>query len=185
MINLRFGEQTFTIKNQTNELLIGEFEQICLILNDQNDTKINKWSKVFKYLGIPEEIIDEFDSFDFIEIIKQFNIFDETLSTEFIKEININGKTYIANGDTFKITVKENGLIEDFIQINSEKYIGEMMAILYKLEGTDKSIWYDKTHIKHKADLFRKNITIDKAIPYITYLTKKMVNESNLTLNEL
>lgn len=185
MITLKFGEESYTIKNQTNELLIGEFEEICFILNDQNETKINKWSKVFKFLGVPEEIIDEFDSFDFINLIKEFNIFNEDLNTEFIPEIIINNKSYVTNSDTFKITVKENGIIEEFVSKNNEKYIGEMMAILYKLDGTDKSIWYDKSHIKHKAELFRTQVTIDKAIPYITYLTKKMVTETNLTINEL
>jgi hypothetical protein len=180
MINLNFGGTIYSIKNQTNELLIGEFEDICFILNDESETKINRWSSVFKYLGVPEEVIDEFDSFAFINIIKEFKIFDEELSKDFIQSVEIDGKTYTSFEESFKLTVKENGIIEQAVQKNEKKYIAEMMAVLFKLEGTDKSIWYDAAHLKHKSQLFRSSVTIDKAIPFINYLTKKLVKETNL-----
>lgn len=183
MINLKFEEKTYSIKNNTDELTIGEFENICAILNSDMLTKLDKWSKVFKYLGVPEDIIDEFDSFDFIEMIKQFNMFNGEL-LDYVKEIEIDGKIYVLFNEKFKITVKENTIIESFVQKNSERYIGEMMAVLYKLEGTDKTIWYDAAHIKHKAKLFRDNVTIDKALPIIGYLTKKLVNENNLIIDD-
>lgn len=183
MINLKFEDKTYSIKNRTDELTIGEFEDICIILNSDKLTKMDKWSKVFKYLGIPEEVIDEFDAFDFIEIIKQFNIFDEQ-SDEYVKELFIDEKKYILYYEKFKITVKENTLIESYIQKNSEKYIGELMAILYKLEDTDKNIWYDNAHIKFKAKQFREKVTIDNVLPIIKYLSKKLVKETDVIFED-
>jgi hypothetical protein len=184
MININFEGTIYPIKNQTNELLIGEFEDLCAILNDEDETKINKWSEVFKYLGVPEHVVDEMDSFAFIDIIKEFKIFDEELSKDFIKEIEIDGKIYSSFDESFKITVKENGIIEQAVQKNDKKYIGEMMAVLFKLEGTDKTIWYDAAHLKHKSQLFRTTVTVDKAIPFINYLTKKLVKETQLIEND-
>jgi hypothetical protein len=183
MIILKFGEEKYNIKNKTNELTIGEFEEICFILNSDSLSKIDKWSKIFVFLGVPQEIIDEFDSFDFIEMIKEFKIFDEQ-NNEYVKEINLQDKVYNLYDEKFKLTVKENALIEEFVQKNNERYIAEIMAVLYKLEGTDKTIWYDTTHIKYKAKLFRDNVTIDKAMPIITYLTKKLVTETDLLFND-
>lgn len=183
MINLKFEEKTYSIKNRTDEFTIGEFEDICSILNSDTLTKVDKWSKVFKYLGVPEDVVDEFDAFDFIEMIKQFNIFDEQ-SSDYVKEITIDGKVYVLFDEKFKVTVKENALIESFIQKNSEKYIGELMAILYKLEGTDKTMWYDNAHIKFKAKQFRTNVTINNALPIIKYLAKKLVKESDLVFED-
>ena len=183
MINLKFEDKTYSIKNKTNELTIGEFEDLCVILNDLKATKVEKWSRAFKYLGVPEEVVDEFDAFDFIEMIKQFNIFDEEVF-DYVKEITIDGKVYVLFDERFKITVKENALIESYVNKNGEKYIGELMAILYKLEGTDKTIWYDNAHIKFKAKQFRDKVTIDNALPIIKYLAKKLVKENDLMFDE-
>lgn len=184
MINIKFNDKVYSIKNTTTELTIGEFEDLCMILNDMTLNKMERWSKAFNYLGVPEEVIDEFDSFEFIEIIKQFNIFNEELDTEFIKEIEVEGRIYSSFDEKFKLTVKENSLIEQAVAKHSEKYLGEMMAVIFKMEGTDKTIWYDAAHIKHKAKLFREKVTADKVIPFINYLTKKLVNEVNMIEND-
>jgi hypothetical protein len=54
------------------------------------------------------------------------------------------------------------------------------MAIIYKRPGFDKTINFDKAHIHHKAELFRKNLTADKVIPFISFLSKKLIGDYEL-----
>jgi len=179
MINLKFDGKTYQLKNSTNELLINEFEHICSILNDKEKNHIEKWSEIFIYLGVPEDVIDNFDSFDFIEMIKEFNIF-KTDSTEFVKDIVLDGITYTAFDEKFKLTVKEMTLIESFITKNENRYLGEMLAVIYKRTDLDKSMTYDKAHLKFKAELIRKQVMADVAVPIIGFLSKKLINDYNL-----
>jgi len=184
MINLKFDGNTYQLKNSTNEFLINEFEHICSILNNLEKNHIEKWTEVFKYLGIPEDVIDNFDSFDFIEMIKEFNIFT-TDSTEFVKEIVLDGITYTAFDEKFKLTVKEMTLIEDYVKKNDNRYLGEMLAVIYKRTDLDKTMTYDKAHLKFKAELIRKQINADVAIPIIGFLSKKLINDYNLLTDEV
>lgn len=185
MIKIKFEDKDYFIKNNKTEITIGEFEDLCTIYNDNNKTILERWCDILVYLGADSNIVDEFDAFDFKNIISNINLFeDETEKSEIFKEVDIDGKLYISYDENFKLTVKENILIDEYISKNTEKYIGELMAVIYKLEGTDKTIWYDKSHLKFKAELFRKNVTIDKIIPILNYLTRKIVNDNNL-MNEL
>lgn len=183
MLKINVNNESYTIKNKLDELTIAEFEKICFILNNEAISKITKWSQIFVYLGLPEEIVDEFDSFAFIDIIKQFNL-NEFDVAEPIPSIEIDGETYVSFTDKLKITVKEMGLIEAHIAKNKDFYIGELMAILFKKEGIGKEIHYMDNHIKVKAKAFRNKVTADKCIPFIGYLSKKMINNFEMLNNE-
>lgn len=185
MIKIKFGEESYEIKNNRYEITIGEFEDLSNIYNDNEKGIVERWSDILVYLGASREVVDEFDMFDFRNIISNIKLFeDETNMFDIIKEIEIDGKKYISYDEKFKLTVKENTIIDEYISKNTTKYLGELMAVIYKLEGTDKTIWYDKSHLKYKAELFRKNITMDKLIPVLNFLTRKLVNDNNL-MNEL
>lgn len=183
MINLKFNGSTYQIKNSTNEFLINEFEHLCSILNDIEKNHLQKWSEIFIYLGVPQDVLDNFDTFDFIEMIKEFNLF-ETNSTDFVKEIVLDGITYTAFDDKFKLTVKEMALIEDYVKKDTNRYLGEMLSVIYKRTDLDKSMTYDKAHLKFKAEMIRKQTTADVAIPIIGFLSKKLINDYNLVSNE-
>jgi hypothetical protein len=179
MLTIKFQDNSYQIKNQVEEFTIREFEEICFILNEKKQTKINAWSKIFIFLGIPEEIIDEFDSFAFIQLIKEFNL-DDFENKEFVKNLEIDGYTYQSFENEFKLTVREMGMIEERIEKNSNKFLGELMAIIFKRVDLTKIEHFDKAHIKYKADLFRDNVTADKAIPFIGFLSKRLINNIEL-----
>ena len=179
MLKINLNEKSYEIRNSMNELLIKEFEHITSLLNDKEKQYFEKWSEIFIYLGLPQDIVDSFDTFAFLDIIKEFNIFKHS-DTEIVKEIEIKGDLYISYDETFKITVKDMAMIEGYIAKNDNRYIGEVMAILYKRPGFDKKINYDKAHIHHKAELFRNNITADNVVPIISFLSKKLVVDYEL-----
>jgi len=184
MIKLNYNEKTYNVKNSVDEFLINEFEDICGILNNKEKNYLQKWSEIFIYLGVPEDVVDDFDSFAFIEIIKQFNIHDLTQHTNFVKEIELDGNTYVCFDEKFKITVKEMTLIESAINKNENRYLGDVLAILYKRENIQKELHYDKAHLKYKAELIRKEIKAEVAIPIIAFLSKKLIKDYELITNE-
>lgn len=179
MLNVKFEGNEYSIKNSVEELTITEFETICEILNDTNKTKIIKWADIFVYLGIPTDVVDEFDSFAFIQLISEFNLLGVD-AAPFVKEIIIDGYTYQSFDEEFKLTVKEMGLIESFVEKNSNRYLGEVMAIIFKRTDLSKTEHFDKAHIKHKAKLFRENVTADKCIPFIGFLSKRLIDNIEL-----
>jgi len=185
MLNLKLEGETYPIKNSLDELTIKQFEFISSILNDKEKSHISKWSEIFIYLGLPEDIVENLDSFSFIEIINNFNFtFEELKEKEIVKEIILDGVSYFAYDETFKITVKEMALIEEYVKKNENKYLAEIMAVIYKRNDLQKEMQYDKAHIKHKADLIRTQITSDIAFPIIGFLAKRLIKDFKLIEDE-
>lgn len=182
MLNIKIEDKVYSIKNQINEFYIGEFEDLMVIMNDKINY-LDKWSSIFIKLGIPEYVIDNMDTDDFIKIIDKIE-FDLENDIEITNNIEIDNQNYVYNFDEVKINVKEMRLIEDFIVKDNQRYLSEIMAILYKNEKCDKNINFDLTHIKHKAKLFKDNVTIDKCIPFIKYLSIKIVKDFKAIENE-
>ena len=185
MLNVKIEGKTYEIKNSVEEFSIGEFETISSILNEEKKTKINKWFEIFVYLGIPEDVVDNFDSFAFIQLINEFNI-NEFTPNDFTKEIIINGYTYVSYDEEFKLTVKEMGMIESVVtNKNNDKYLADILAVIFKRTDLTKSEHFDKAHIKFKADLFRKKITADVAMPFLGFLSKRLINNAEDIKTEL
>lgn len=179
MLNVNIQETTYKIRNQIDELTIGEFETISGIMNNTDMNNIEKWTEVFAFLGIPKDVIESFDSFAMIEIIKEFTIFDNKLEMNYQTELTLNGEVYYAsfNNGVPSITVKEIRLIEDHIVKNPHKYLSYMLAVIYKRKDLDKNITYDKSHISFKMDLIRKNVKADVAMPYVKFIANKLVKD--------
>jgi hypothetical protein len=173
------------IKNSISELTVKQYEHISAILNDAEKNYIDKWSEIFIYLGVDEDIVDSLMVAEFIELIQQFNIV-QNVTPQIKQVIKLNDVDYYSykDGDEFKITVKEMALIENAIKHNDKRYIGDVLAILYKNPDSDKTINFDKTHIHYKAELIRKEITADVAIPILNYVGKIVIKDFELIENE-
>jgi hypothetical protein len=176
MLKINYEDKSYSIKNTLEELLIKDYEKIASILNDEEKLTVDKWSEVMIYLGIPQDIVEDFDAFVFRDIIKEFNIINVE-KTEIPQYINVDGKYYAAYDENFKLTVKELALIEKVAQKNKNMWVADVMSIIYKNPSVDKTMRYDSGHLKHKADLIRENVTADKAIGIIEYLSKRLIKD--------
>jgi hypothetical protein len=56
------------IPNKMSELTIEQFEKISQILNNQDFDNIEKYVEMFKYLGIKEEMWDDYPFSEFSKI---------------------------------------------------------------------------------------------------------------------
>lgn len=176
MININYEGTIYPIKNSVEEFSIKEFEQVCSILNDKEKPTMEKWTDVFVSLGMPVEVVDDFDATAFISIIKEFNIQSE-LNTEVKKEITLDGITYQAFDEKFKLTVKETAMIEGYIKKNENRYLGEILAVIYKRPDLTKDMHFDKAHLHFKAELIRKQVTADVAVPIINFMSKRLIKD--------
>ncbi len=177
MINLTINGQPKQIKNLLTELNILEFEQLCAILNENIEDVLDRYIKIFQVLGLSESDIDDMDTKEFLRGIKEYGatLWEED---EFKREVVVKGKKYSAfTGDKFTLSVRDLAKIEKYIKQNGTKYMGELLAVIYKDTSADKSLHYDEKHISYKADLFRKNMKADVILPYLNLILHDVVDK--------
>jgi hypothetical protein len=122
------------------------------------------------YLGIPEAVIDEMDMDDFLNVVKELN-YDST-NDVLLNEFEHEDVTYVNNPDKFKLSVKNNIQIEEYIAKNNIEYMAEVMAILYPIPGIENT----KEIITKRAAFFRKELSAKYVIPIIYYISKLKQN---------
>lgn len=157
------------IPNKMDELTIEQFEKISQILNNQEFDNIEKYVEMFKYLGIKEEMWDDYPFSEFIKLVQDFNL-DSYTPNEPVTSIELEGYTYEAK---MKLSVKETKLIEKIVNSKPNHYISDIMAIMFKRTDLSNTEHFTDAHLKHKAKLFR-NLKAEVCVPYIVFVTEKI-----------
>lgn len=166
MITIKYKDEDYELKNELQELTIGEFEHVCTI--HAKETTLNeKIIEILIHMGIPENVIEEMDINDFNAIVKELN-YDST-NTTLLNKFEHNGIEYVNNEDKFKLSVRQNMLIEEYIIKNNIHYMAEVLAVLYN----DK----DNTSIAVKTNIFRNEVSAEIIIPIIYYISKLKQND--------
>lgn len=177
MIDLTINGQKKSIKNLLTELNISEFEGLCAILNANIEDTLDRYIQIFLVLGLSETDIDDMDSKEFIRVMK---LYGETIwqEDEFQREVVVKGKKYSAySGDKFTLSVRDLAKIEKYVKQDGTKYMGELLAVIYKDPSADKALHYDEKHIAYKADLFRKNMKAEVILPYLNLILHDVVDK--------
>lgn len=151
------------VLNQASEMTLKQYEDINLILNNKNTDTSEKYIKVFKYFGVDENYIDNLEFTEFAELIKEFGK-AEKVSTELVKEIEINRYTYRAFDESFKISVKDLKEVEKVFK--KERYICDLMAIFFKRTDLTNAEHFAPAHLKEKSKLFRE-LNAEFCVPYL------------------
>ncbi len=188
MIKFNFNGENYELRNLPSELTINEFEQISSIMNNEELDYIDKYMKIFEFVGLPIDVIEDLDGKTFIQLTKDF--MDYQYTVELTNEVQIDGYSYIASDrhiDGEKITyvprIKDLKLIEKYIKQNPNKYATKVMAIIFKRDDLTKIEHYDDAHIKHKAELF-SNQPYSIILPYITIVLEQItINMKNISEN--
>lgn len=166
---------TTQIKNRVDEFTLHEFQTITSILADESLDKIEQWVKVFVFLGADENEVDGLDFSEFKEYVKQWNENQPNLDNSFLKSFDLNGYTYQAYDEEFKLNVKDLKHIEKIIKQKPSAYILDVMAIIFKRTDLSSAEHYTESHLKHKAKLF-KDLDASICIPYVNYIGQKISN---------
>lgn len=157
------------IPNKMSELTIEQFEKISQILNNQDFDNIEKYVEMFKYLGIKEEMWDDYPFSEFIKLVQDFNL-DSYTPNEAQTTIELDGYTYESQ---LKLSVKETKLIEKIVNNKPNHYISDIMAIMFKRTDLSNTEHFTDAHLKHKAKLFRTQ-KAELCVPYIVFVTEKI-----------
>ena len=163
------------VPNELHEMTLGQYEWLTATLNNKHLDNIERWTKVFAFFGVDEEYISELRLEDFKQLIVKFNTV-KTPPNVMINEFELFGYTYVsASEGTYKENVSD--LREFEKAFKNEKYISNVMAIIFKRSDLSKKVLDDKAHIKHKAKLFREHLKADICIPFIVHIGEIFSNQ--------
>lgn len=161
------------IPNEMDEINIQQFEGITDIhANDKLDV-IEKHLEVFKFMGVTDEI-EDIDFEVFKEYISEFNS-AKVPNSVLLKRFEVDGYTYQAYEDEFKLTAKDTKFIEKILGNKHKGYISEVLAVLFKRTDLTKTEHYTDAHIKQKAKLIRE-LKAEVAVPYLVAVASQINN---------
>jgi MoaA/NifB/PqqE/SkfB family radical SAM enzyme len=161
------------INNEVTELTIEQFEKLSATMNNSELDQFEKWAKIFIDLGADENEVYDLDFEKFTEIIKDFCDTKKKPSKKFLKSIELDGYTYQAYEDEFKLNVRDLKMIEKAVSTSPENYISRVMAIIFKRTDLTKAEHYADAHLTLKSKLFKQQ-KADIAIAFISYIGQKL-----------
>jgi F0F1-type ATP synthase delta subunit len=126
---------------------------------------------VFEFLGVPTIEWDNVEIEEFKEIVRNFN--DIQSKPELVNTLEIDGYTYTAFEDKFKLSVKDTKHIEKIMHSKHKGYISELLAVLFKRTDLTKAEHYVDAHIKLKAKMIRE-LKAELAVPYLVEIGQKL-----------
>lgn len=176
MLEIKYGTETYTFRNTPAEITLGEFDKIFTINYRQGSDNITKFFEVFEFIGVPNEVLDSLNQKEFYEAVKAYN--DFIMPTEVVKEFEVNGRKYLSfDGDEFELKARDISLIEQAQLKNDGHFPSWVAAIILKDEQLTNTEHRDWTHIKYKAEQFRKHLTAGDVAPLVARFARRQLNQ--------
>ncbi len=162
-----------SIKNLLSEYTLKEFQDISDIMNNAELEYIEKYIDILTYLGITDDVLDELTDDDLFDAIKELTR-ENDLDLALTKELEINGKTYVAYEDSFKLKAKDLALIEKWAKVGGSSYITKSIAVIFKEKGV--SDHYNPQYLESKFKQF-ENVKMNLVYGYIGHIIEKIVKK--------
>lgn len=171
------GFDPYEIKTKMTEFTLKEFQDMSKLINDTNLDQIDKYLKILELLGTPDDILDNIESEQFIEVIKELNI-NSIHNKDLTRTINIDTYEYEAylEDKEFSFKAKDLSLIETFVKKNPDKFLLYALAVIFKRTDLTRKEHYTDAHIKHKMKLFG-DLNADLYYPYIVAIHNKITEK--------
>jgi hypothetical protein len=164
-----------TLKTTPQEITLNLFKQM-LEVQDEHWGDFEYYLKVFKILGLSDEYLDVMDSNALFTTIKDFQDDFEVSDIKMKNTIEIDGYYYKSYDDKFIIKAKDFANIEKRMKLGEHNWIIYAMALLFKRTDLSINEHMDKTHIEHKMKLFKDEVTMDIALPYIIMISNEYMD---------
>jgi hypothetical protein len=154
MIQVKYEEDIYEIRNRLDEITIEEFEFIThkLTTPAEDESVIDTWMDILISLNVDMVLLDNIDLDTFLPVIKSFDFvtFDKTIQ----KSILIDGVEYVCYDEVFRLKVKQLSKIE--FMISNGFYLSRLLAYLYKRKDFTNQQNLEKAHIDYKVEFFKK-----------------------------
>lgn len=148
------------------------------------ESELDKWQDILEAVGLPKEVTNEMELDELVEVVKAWNG-TEKKPYQMVKEFELNGRTYRAfEGEKWSLNIKDGKLIEKYARQNPKRYVGKMLAVIFKDTSLSNAEHYANAHIKHKADIFRKEVKASVAVPYLMHVATKILNAGQQELEQ-
>lgn len=178
MLRYDWDGQNEVLKNLWEEITIGEFEKSMEIQEEFQGYEY--WLELFNVLGLTRKFVDAIDLNALIELIKDFKK-AKKISKEYIPTFDHDGYTYRAyEGGDYKINAREFADMEKLMRRNLNKSVASIMAIIFKREDLSEAEHKASGHLKHKETIFRDNMPMHIALPYIMLIGKKYLENAKI-----
>jgi hypothetical protein len=173
MLEVNIDGNLFSIKQSPKDFTIGEYEDIVSIIKNDEFDEFDRYYELFLHLGIPQDLLDDFDIFNFKKLISAYNDLKE--ENTMINEIEIDGVKYKSYDKEFSISLKQMRTSIDCIKNDNVRCLAEIMAIFFHEVGVSRDDNWNR--LDDRSDLFREKMTADVANPYFLEIIKKLYNE--------
>lgn len=177
MLEVKINDDIFFLKQEPSDFTIGEYEDVVSILKNEEYDQFDRYYNLFSSLGIPTELLDEFDVFNFKDLITEYN--SKFVDSEMVNEITIDGRTFKSYDTEFKLSVKQMKTAIEFIKVNDIRCMAEILSIIFHETNKTREENWLKSNIIERTDLFRNKMTADIANPYFMFLIKKVFINGN------
>ena len=167
----------YEVPNTLDELTVEQWEKVSRIVSDESLGNFHKWMDIFYYLGVDDDVWDESDTELFAKAVKDFGNIGKA-SDKLESTIELNGRTYKAFEDEFKLSVRDLRFIENKMRQTPDKNTAYVLAVIFKDTELGKNEHYDNAHLKHKESLFSK-LPAAIAVPYVTAIGKELATALN------
>lgn len=170
----------YQIKNDIAELTLEQFEKVSKILNDEDLDKFEKWADVFIFLGVPVSEVNDMEFDEFINYVKVFNDTHAINDIPMTQEFELDGYTYRAYEDEFKLKVRDLKMIEKAMGKDNTNYFARLMAIIFKRTDLTNAEHYENSHLKYKEKLFN-DLNATLVVPYVVAVSRKLISQNEAT----
>ena len=171
--------QGYEVPNTIDTLTVEQFDTLNTLEMDSELSSLERWLKKFVYLGVPEEVFDDYDLKQMTETVKEFND-GFNMNPDKTLEVEIDGFKYVARES---ISAKDMSMIEKIWNKDRSSFALESVAIMYKREDLTRTEHYTKAHIDHKKELF-KSQPCKLAIPYLNEILKTVTESTEEFVSE-
>jgi len=178
MVTIKYAGEEIQLRNEAKEVRLSEFNKIHNILSTDKAGHFEKYTEVFKVLGVSEDVIDDMSIEQFIELVKMFNDISQTKENP-VQSFEIDGYIYTAyKGEEFKFTAKDLVMLERGFKQGVGSIPAFVLAVVFKREDLTKKEHFDPTHINHKAKLFSEHLYMDVALPYLGLVSQRVIKQA-------
>lgn len=169
MIDVNFGEKMYELRNELDEIYLGEWQKVTNILTRENDYYFLNWLDIIEILG-STELKENIDDVSLYSVIKHLNITGD-VSNKIVPEFSIGDRKFYTNVNeigALKMKGIELAEIEVTIKQKPNNWLPKVMAILYKEVGADSSV-------TDRTKLFEKKMTANIAMPAAYVVNNRLI----------
>jgi len=168
METFKIKDKEISIKSELKDISIDEFTKMMGLYQSDGE-EVEKLIAIVELLSDYSLTKEEIEDFDMDELYRFSALLKSNDSFDIKDHYNLNDVKYNLQGDSsnFKFKVGQINRIYKAIKDNPTDYLDAMMAILYTNNGIE---------LEKRKELFRKEMTMDIVMPFITLLQKQYVN---------